>query len=144
MRAAELGRVAAKNFRNAPGAQRLDVRPDQRPRLGALLDEKRKTCAARERLEPERAGAREQVEHARVRHRIAVTVEEHVEQAFAQPVGGRTDRSGFRAREISAAPSAPDDAHQRTRSPGRSGSGACPWSSWLYLLPRELRCSIPV
>ena len=61
---AKLGRVAPPDLGDAGEPQRLDIAADGRARLGALLDEQAEARAARQRLEPERAGAGEQVEHA--------------------------------------------------------------------------------
>ena len=113
MRLAELGRVAPENARDAAEAQRRDVLAQQRARLGAVVDEQRKRRAARQRLDPERAGAGEQVEHARAGDRIAIGVHEDVEQRLAQAVGGRTDRVRFRRGERAPAQPSADDAHQR-------------------------------
>ena len=65
MRGAELGRVAAEDLRDAAEAERLDIFAQQRARLGAVIDEQRKGRAARDRLDAERAGAGEQIEHPR-------------------------------------------------------------------------------
>src|ERR687888_156890 len=92
MRGTKLGRIAPENATHAAQAQRRDVLPQQRARLGAVVDEQRKGRAARERLETERAGAGKEIEHARAADRIAIGVNENVEQRLAQPVGGRPDR----------------------------------------------------
>src|SRR6266568_1295814 len=123
MRATELGRVAPKDPGHAAEAQRLDIAANERAGFRAIVDEQREACAARERLEPERAGAGEEVEHARVRHRVAMSMDQDVEQALAQPVGGRADRGGFRARQVPPAQSAADDAHQRPTFSASAGRG---------------------
>ncbi len=60
---AELGRIAAVDFRCAHRAERFDVAPDQPARLSVLLDEMHIGGAAREGLQAERAGSGEKVEH---------------------------------------------------------------------------------
>ncbi len=92
MRGTELDRIAPENAAHPAQAQRRDVLPQQRARLGAVIDEQRKGGAARERLEPERAGAGKEIEHACAADGIAIGVNENVEQCLAQPVGGRPDR----------------------------------------------------
>ncbi len=62
----ERGRVAAQDAGDAGQAERLDVGADQAASLDARLDEERMRRAARDRFEPERAGAGEKVEHARL------------------------------------------------------------------------------
>ena len=98
---------------DAAEPQRRDVLAQERARLGAVVDEQRERRAARERFEPERAGAGKKIEHARAGDRIAVGVSEDVEQRLAQPVGGRPHRLRPRRRERAPAQAAADDAHQR-------------------------------
>ncbi len=66
----------------------------QRGEGGAVaLDEGRGGGAAGQRLQPERAGAGESVEHGGAldqRTSAPWRVQQHVEQRLAQPVGGRT------------------------------------------------------
>ena len=92
MRRTELGRVAAKNSRDAAEAERFRILPQQRARFYAVVDEQRERSAARERLDAERAGAGKQIEHACAGNRVSVGVGENVEQRLAQAVGGRPDR----------------------------------------------------
>src|SRR5262245_29193047 len=133
MRRAEIACIAAENAGDAAQAQRRHVLAQQGARLGAVVDEQRKGGAARERLEPERAGAGEEIEHARAGDRIAVGVDEDVEQRLAQPVGGRPDRLRLRRRKRAAAQASADDAHQcrspRTRRRRRrfSRTASSPW-----------------
>ena len=115
MNGTEPRRVAAKDARRAAEAERGNVLAQQRARLGALVDEQDESGAARGRLDAERAGAGEKIEHARAGDRIAVGMEENIEQRFAQPVGGRPDRLGLRRGERAAAQASADDAHQRSR-----------------------------
>ena len=64
-------RVAPEDFR-APGkTEGFDIGADPPPALGQFLDEHAEGGAPRHRLQPERAGAGEQVEHARTRSRSA-------------------------------------------------------------------------
>ena len=60
---AEIGGVAAEDLGDAGQAEGLDVAADEAARLGVLLDEQAEGGAARQRLQAERAGAGEQVEH---------------------------------------------------------------------------------
>src|SRR5258708_38787580 len=89
MRRAEIGGIAAVDFRYATKAERLDIVAQQRSRLGAIVDEQREFGAARHRLDAERAGAGEQVEHARIFDRIVIGVDEDIEDRLAQAIGGR-------------------------------------------------------
>ena len=66
MRRTEIGGIAAIDFCHAAQAQRLDIVAQQRAGFGAVVDEQRERRPARYRLDAERAGAGEQVEHARV------------------------------------------------------------------------------
>ena len=81
MRRAEIGGVAAIDFCHAAEPERLDIVAQQRARLRAIVDEQRERCAARDRLDAERAGAGEQVEHARAFDRIVIGVDEDIEHA---------------------------------------------------------------
>ena len=78
-RAAELLRIAPEDAGDPAQAEGCDVGANERPRLGDLVDEQCKSCAARERLEPERAGSGEQIEHAGAADRILVAVDQDVE-----------------------------------------------------------------
>ena len=98
MRRAEIGGVAAIDFRDAAEPQRLDIVAQQRAGLGAVVDEQRERRAARNRLDAERAGAGEQVEHARALDRIVIGMDQDVEQRLAQPVRGRPDVARGRRR----------------------------------------------
>ena len=100
MRRSELRRVAAEDAGDAGQPERLDIGADQRACLGAVVDEQREGRAARDRLQPERAGAGKQVEHARARDRIAIGMDQDIEQRLAQAVGGRPDRLRFRAASV--------------------------------------------
>ena len=112
MHAAERGGVTPIHLGDAAEPQRLDVLPQQRPRLRAVVDEQAKRSAARDRLDAERAGAGEQVEHPRIADGIAIGMRENVEQRLAQAVGGRPDLARGRARDRAPAQSSADDAHR--------------------------------
>ena len=75
-------RVLAEH--GAAQLQLVQIRVDHAARLAVGLDEGRARGAARERLEPERPGAREQVEHVRVVDRA-----DQVERVLADAVRGR-------------------------------------------------------
>ena len=124
----EFGRVAAKDAAAAAKPERGDVFANERARGRAIVDEQHERRAVRGRLDPERAGTGEQIEHARAGDRIAIGVQENVEQRFAQAIGGRADCVRFRAGERAPAQPSADDAHQsviRESSPSdfRSGAG---------------------
>ena len=105
------GGVAAEDA-GAPGeAQRLDIGADGAARRHRLLDEERKGRAARQRLEAERAGAGEEVEHAGALQHIAMAVGENVEDRLAQAVGGRPRVAAGGRGERAAAKLTADDAH---------------------------------
>ena len=108
---AEVGRVAAQDAGDAVQAERLHVLADEAAALDACLDEHRRRRAARDRLDAERAGAGEEVEHARALARQVVAVDEDVEERLAQPVARRTDVVRARCGERPAPKSSADDAH---------------------------------
>ena len=125
---AQAGGVAAVELGLADHAQAVDVLADQGAGLGALVDEQHAFGAARQRLEAQRAGAREQVEHAGALDLGVVAVGEQVEQAFAHPVGrGPQVRRGIAladAGQRRAAKLAADDAHQAVAIALRSDAGS--------------------
>src|SRR5438445_3744174 len=103
----ERQRVRADHRRAAGKTRRLEVLPERDDGSRALLDECRVGRAPRERLDPERAGAGEQVEHHRVReHRL-----EDPEQRFADPVRRRAGAAALRYAEPAAFRLAGDDPH---------------------------------
>src|ERR1700722_16847189 len=131
MNRAEIGGIAAVHLCHATEPQRLDIVAQQRPRLGAVIDEQREFSTARDRLDAERAGAGEQVEHARVLNRIVIGVDEDIEQRLAQPVRGRADVARGRRHQIAAPQSPADDAHGYALFPGGENVAAisvCPLS----------------
>src|SRR5713101_7716555 len=72
MHRTESRRIAAENARDAAKAQRLHVLSDQRARFGPIIDEESKGRATRHRLQAERAGAGEKVEHAGAGDRVVI------------------------------------------------------------------------
>ena len=111
MRRAEIAGVAAIDFRHAAEAQRFDIVAQQRAGLRAIIDEQREFRAARDRFNAERAGAGKQIEHAGIRDRIVIGMDQDIEQRLAQPVRGGTDIArGWRC-QIAALQSPADDAH---------------------------------
>ena len=105
------GGVTAVDFGDAAEAQRLDIVAQQRSRFGAVIDEQRERRPPRDRLDSERAGAGEQVEHAGIPDRIVIGVNQNIEQRLAQAVRGRTDLARRGRGEIAALQSPADDAH---------------------------------
>ena len=100
--------------RDAAEPERRDVLAQQRARLRRRRRRSSAKAAPRESASrPERAGAGEEIEHARAGDRIAIGVDEDVEQGLAQPVRGRPDRLRARRRERAPAQASADDAHQR-------------------------------
>jgi hypothetical protein len=64
-----------------------DIRPQQGQRLCAVIYEGRPPGPARQRLQPHRAGACEQVKHLRALDRVAVAaIDQQVEDRLAHPV----------------------------------------------------------
>src|SRR5262245_18289781 len=81
---AELSGIAPPELSDAGKAKRFDVAADGGTRLGALLDEQAEARTARQRLEPERARAGKQIEHAGVFEDDAGSaVLQHIEQRLA-------------------------------------------------------------
>jgi hypothetical protein len=74
----------AEQARDAARPHRLDVAADEPARLGALVHEDGEGRAARKGLQTHGARSGEQVEHPRAGDRIAVGVDEHVEQSLPQ------------------------------------------------------------
>src|SRR5262249_42468229 len=108
----ELRRIAAKDARHAPQAERLDIRANERARFRAVIDEQRKRRAARYRLETERPGAGEEIEHARTDERVVIGMHQDIEQRLAQTVGGGPDPGSGRPLEAAPAQPSTDNAHQ--------------------------------
>ena len=91
VRRTEIGSIAAVHLCHATEPQCLDIVAQQRAGFGAVIDEQRERCPARDRLDAERAGARKQVEHARARDRIVIGMDQNIEQRLTQAVRGGTD-----------------------------------------------------
>src|SRR5262249_2958571 len=106
--------------RDAAEPECLHIAAKERARLRRVVDKQSETRSARDSFKAERPGAGEEVEHARVRDRIAVGVRQDVEQRLAQPVGGRADGRRFRCRERATAEGSADDAHYLVLT-GRAG-----------------------
>ncbi len=85
-RVAELARIAAENLRHTADAERIDIGPDQRARLGRRLDKERLARAARQSLEPHCAGSGEEIDDGGIAHRVLICVRENIEDRLAQPV----------------------------------------------------------
>src|SRR5262249_40674555 len=82
----ECARVAPENARGASKAERLDISVEDRAGLRRLLDEKRKICAARQRLKTHRAGARKKVDHTGAFDGISIGMDENIKNCLAQAV----------------------------------------------------------
>src|SRR5262249_21820497 len=111
VRRAKIGGIAAEHLCDAAKPQRLDIVAQQRARLCAIVDKQRKGSSPRDRLDAERAGAGEEIEHAGALDSVVVGVDEDVEERLAQAVRGRTDRLRRRCGEIAAPQSPADHAH---------------------------------
>ena len=123
--AAEPGRVAADDPGPVVGRQQADVAAQERQRPRSAVDEGRLRRAARQRLEPERAGAGEEVEHDPLlgrRRAAVVAVGQQVEEALAHPVRGRTQLrgrvAGAERRQHQPAVPAAYDPHRPPRPAG--------------------------
>jgi hypothetical protein len=82
-------RIAAEDLGHALRGAAADIVAQKRTRRAAIVDEGRMNRAPRQRLQPQRAGAREKVQHPRAGHQIAeAAIGQQVEQAFAHPVRG--------------------------------------------------------
>ena len=133
---AQIGGIAAEDLGDAGQAQRLDVAADERARLGVLLDEQAEGGAARQRLEAERAGAGEQVEHlGALQREVGDAVREDVEHRLAHAVGG-----GPRARRRPARPAAGRGTGRRRSSCPALGLGRGRLARRPGASPRRPRC----
>ena len=72
-------------------AERLDIGAQKATPLDRCFHEQALRGAARQGFEPDRAGAREAIEHARAIERFRIGMAQDVEQALARPVRGRAD-----------------------------------------------------
>src|SRR5712671_1317952 len=132
MHCTELRRIAAENARDAAEAERLDVLSDQRARFSPIIDKEGKGRATRHRLQAERSGAGEQVEHTGAGDRVVKAVRQDVEERLAQAVAGRPYVLRLRRRQRAPAEPPADDAHSaRPRRPwdGRSRPRRS-WTRW--------------
>ena len=118
MRGAEIGGVAAIDFCHAAEAERLDIVAQQRAGLRAIVDEQRERSPARSGLDAERAGAGEQVEHARAFDRIVIGVDENIEHRLAQAVRGGADLARCGRGQIATLQPSADDTHHNSREGG--------------------------
>ena len=103
--------VAAKHFGDAAQTQRLDIVAQQRPGFGPVIDEQREPGPARDRLDAERAGAGEQIEHPRICDRVVIGVDQNIEQRLAQAVRGGPNLARRGRRQVAALQSPAYDAH---------------------------------
>src|SRR3546814_2656398 len=77
---AELRRVTAENAGAPVQAETVDILPEQPPALHAVLHEQGMPTATRQRLQPDRTGAGEQVDHAGLLDRLGIDMADNVEQ----------------------------------------------------------------
>ena len=109
---AEIGSVAAEHLGDAGEAQRLDVAADRAAGDGVLLHEQAVGGPARQRLQPQRPAAGEQVEHARLSDReVGDAVLQDVEQCLAHAVRRGARVAALRCGERAAAEMSGDDPH---------------------------------
>src|SRR3954454_15118639 len=120
MRRSEIAGIAAGHFWPGAKPERLDIIAQQRPCLGAIVDEQRERRATRDRLNAKRAGPREKVEHASACKWIVIGMEQDVKQRFAQTIRCWANVTGGRRCEVAALQAPADDTHQRYSS-SRSG-----------------------
>ena len=90
----------------------LDIAADQAAAFGRFLDEDAEGGAARQRFETERAGAGEQVEHARAVQLVGEAMRQHVEDRLAGAVGRRADGVC-----CAASPADARETHRRRSAP---------------------------
>src|SRR6056297_3891477 len=83
-----LARVQREDPARRLGPAEADILAQEGQRLAPALDKAHPRGPARQRLEPDGSGTREDIEHMRARHRIAIAPRQHVEEALAHPVGG--------------------------------------------------------
>jgi hypothetical protein len=89
-----------------------DASPQQRARFRAVIDKQHERRAARDGFNAERAGAGEEVEHARALKAARIAVHQDIEQRFAQPVRRWPDSLRRRSGNRAAAQSSADNAHR--------------------------------
>src|SRR5262249_43386316 len=109
---AKPGRITAPDLRLSDHAESVGIAPDRAAGLLVVIDEQHVTGTARQRLEPERAAAGEEIEDADARQRQSLyAMFELVEDRLANPVGGRAGVAAARRCEGPAAEAAADDPH---------------------------------
>mgnify|MGYP000105993719 CR=1 FL=1 len=114
-RAEALDRTSVKDYLNAlrPEAERWAVDLLDRIERGAvLLDEQAAGRAARQRLQPQRARAGEQIGDSQA-FEIAEAAQQHREQRFAGAIGGGARGIALGCDKLAPAPLAGDDPHAR-------------------------------
>src|SRR6056297_1193828 len=131
-------RVERQHPRRLPCPAARDVLAQEPQCLASALDEAGRGGPARQRLEAERAGPGEEIEHARPRDGIAIAARQHVEERLAHPVGGGAQMRGgialAEACERAPAMRAADDPHASSAlrsvagSATRAGSAVFPAS----------------
>ena len=88
-----------------------DIAAEQGEHRRVALDEGRAGRAARERLQPDRARAGEDIEEGRAfKRRVDPGMDEAVERRLAHPFGGRAHGTVRRHSKPPPAPAPPDDA----------------------------------
>src|SRR5690606_22202269 len=106
----------------------LDIGANEAAAFRRFLDEDAVGSAARQRLEAERPGAREQVEDAHALEMLRIAMGDDVEHRLAGAIGRRADGAGTRCRQ-----------HPPTHIPANDPHRLPPSSLWIYLSPRGLR-----
>src|SRR5690606_20284837 len=99
----EIGGIAPEDTSTALQAERVDIFPKQAAALDTVLYEKHRLAAARQSLQPDRARAGEQVDHARSIEAFGIGMSQNIEKAFPRPVGRRPDLVRLRRRKGAAA-----------------------------------------
>src|SRR5262249_31158586 len=102
-------RIAPEDAADTAKPERSNILAQQGTRLGGIVDQQRQGRGARGRVEAKRPGAGEKIEHACADDRVAIGVNENVEQGLAQLIRGRADCMRARRRERTPAESATDD-----------------------------------
>ena len=92
-RFAEQGRIGAPDARDAAERENFDIGAQKRSRFRAVVDEQREFGAARQRLDPQRARACEEVDDASALDDARMAVDQNIEDRFAQALRSRPNRA---------------------------------------------------
>ncbi len=97
-----------------PSPARRDIRPQGLKRSGIFLHKASRSCPARQRLQPERAGARKDIQHDRTLNQLPPAprgMHQHVEQSLPHTVRCWPRPLPRRRNQRPASPGASDNPH---------------------------------